>query len=106
MTGTVLELEEFLRPDNLGVSISERWVQWHAARQSVVSEWKEIREYLFATDTTQTSNSRLPWKNTTTIPKLTQIRDNLYANYMAVEFPKRKWLDWLASTEDSNSMEK
>lgn len=61
---------------------------------------------MFATDTTKTTNSKLPWKNSTTIPKLCQIRDNLFANYMATLFPKRKWLIWEANDEASNSLEK
>jgi hypothetical protein len=70
--------------------------------------WEEVRKYVYATDTTQTSNSSLPWKNSTTIPKLCQIRDNLYSNYIATIFPntKKKWLQWDASQKDSNEQEK
>jgi hypothetical protein len=69
-------------------------------------ETKEVREYLFATDTTKTTNSKLPWKNKTTIPKLCQIRDNLLAYYMAAVFPKRKWLKWEGDSKDDASIEK
>lgn len=48
----------------------------------------------FATDTASTSNNTLPWKNKTTLPKLTQIRDNLHANYMDALFPNDNWLKW------------
>lgn len=106
MTATTLDIYNYIQADNLGCEIARYWVDWHNAKQQCEAEYKEIREYLFATDTTQTTNSKLPWKNKTTIPKLTQIRDNLYANYMAVEFPKRKYLDWLADTQDSNEMSK
>lgn len=106
MTGTVIQLDEMLRPDQLGCAIAEKWMQWNMARETKMKDWEEVRKYLFATDTTTTTNSRLPWKNKTTVPKLTQIRDNLYSNYLAVEFPKRKWLDWLADNSDSNSLEK
>lgn len=75
-------------------------------RQSKEVEWTELRQYIYATDTRKTTNSQLPWKNTTTIPKLTQIRDNLYANYMAAMFPKRKWLMWEPYDEQSNDMDK
>lgn len=61
---------------------------------------------MFATDTTKTTNAKLPWKNSTTIPKLCQIRDNLFANYMATLFPKRKWLIWEADDEESNGEDK
>ncbi len=57
-------------------------------------EWRELRNYRFATDTTKTTNSKLPWKNKTTLPKLTQIRDNLHANYMDALFPNDNWMKW------------
>ncbi len=53
-----------------------------------------LTNYLFATDTTKTTNSKLPWKNKTTLPKLTQIRDNLHANYMDALFPNDNWMKW------------
>jgi hypothetical protein len=75
-------------------------------RQPQVDEWEEVRRYIFATDTTKTSNAQLPWKNKTTLPKLCQIRDNLYANYIATEFPQRKSVIWEANEKDSNSVDK
>ena len=64
--------------DNL-LGIYERWSIQKISKEA---EWDELRNYLFATDTSTTTNSSLPWSNKTTIPKLTQIRDNLHANYM------------------------
>ena len=52
-----------------------------------------MRNFLFATDTSKTSVGGLPWKNSTTLPKLTQIRDNLHANYMSAVFPNDNWLN-------------
>ena len=107
MVGTVLNTERgLLQEDQLACYIGEKWMEWNTLRHTKIKQWEEVRQYLFATDTRTTTNQKLPWKNTTTIPKLTQIRDNLYANYLAVEFPKRKWLDWLADDEDSNSVDK
>jgi len=75
-------------------------------RQIKKNDWEEIRRYVYATDTRQTTNSKTPWKNSTTIPKLCQIRDNLYSNYTATLWPKRKWLTWEANNKDSNSVAK
>lgn len=75
-------------------------------REEAKARWKEVRDYVYATDTSQTSNSKLPWKNSTTIPKLCQIRDNLYANYMKSLFPRRKWLIWEGEDERSDRSEK
>jgi len=44
----------------------------------------------------------LPWSNSTTTPKLTQIMDNLHANYFATLFPQQKWMRFEADTRDSN----
>lgn len=107
MAGKVLTLEDIdVVKDQLGCQIATFWVEWNALRQNKIKDWKEIRQYLFATDTTTTTNSKLPWKNKTTIPKLCQIRDNLHANYMQSLFPKRNWLEWEANEEDSNSKSK
>lgn len=95
-----------MQPDNLGFAIARRYQEWQTYRQPKISEWNEVRNYIFATDTSKTSNSKLPWKNKTTVPKLCQIRDNLHANYMAAIFPKRKWLYWEADDKDSNSPDK
>lgn len=106
MAGKVYQITDLIRPDQLGCDIANLWVSDNTSRQEQMASWKEIRQYLYATDTTQTSNSKLPWKNKTTVPKLTQIYDNLKANYLASIFPRSKWLEWLASNKSSASMDK
>lgn len=106
MTGTVIEFEDVILEDRLGTEIANRHLEWNMLRQNKVTAWKEVREYVYATDTTQTTNSKLPWTNKTTIPKLCQIRDNLYANYMASLFPKRKWLSWEGNTKSDDEKNK
>lgn len=73
--------------------------QWLASR-------KEIRDYVFATDTAFTTNQTLPWKNSTHIPKLCQIRDNLNANYISALFPNDRPIVWEGDDEDSESKNK
>jgi len=106
MAGQVLELLDIINPDQLATRITEKYVSWDGARQLKKNDWEEIRRYVYATDTTQTTNAQLPWKNKTTVPKLCQIRDNLYSNYTATLFPKRKWLTWEADEKDSDSRQK
>ena len=106
MTGKVLELSNVISPDLLATRLTERYIQWDTLRNVAKVDWEEVRRYVYQTDTTQTSNNQLPWKNKTTVPKLCQIRDNLMANYTATMFPQRKWLIWEANNEDSNSVEK
>jgi hypothetical protein len=101
-----LQLEDVISPDMLAKEIARTWITWNNARRPTVDSWNELRRYIFATDTKSTANSALPWKNTTTIPKITQIRDNLHANYMAALFPKRKWLHWYAENRESSKAQK
>lgn len=106
MAGKTLDILDILKPDRLGVFIANQFVEWEDSRRNWLNEKKEIQAYVYATDTSKTSNAQLPWSNKTTIPKLCQIRDNLAANYMATLFPKRKWLTWEGSTEEDESVAK
>jgi len=92
--------------DSLANKIADMWVKWDTNRSVWKSDQQELRNYLFATDTRKTSNSKLPWKNSTVTPKLTQIRDNLHANYMAALFPSETWFFWEASDKSEELTKK
>ncbi len=102
----VLELLEFIRREDKAAQIVQLWEKYDQQRTGKMEEWGELRNYIFATDTTTTSNNDLPWKNTTTLPKLCQIRDNLHSNYLSALFPNDDWLRWEAYSADSGSQEK
>jgi len=106
MAGKVLDLLDVITPDQLARGICEKYQTWESFRQQKVAEWQEVQKYVFATDTTKTTNSSLPWSNKTTIPKLCQIRDNLFSNYMATMFPKRRNIKWISDTEEDNEKDK
>lgn len=101
MAGKVASIKEIGTPDNLAKQLAFLYNNWWIQRSKKEEEWRELRNYLFATDTTKTTNSKLPWKNKTTLPKLTQIRDNLHANYMDALFPNDNWLKWEGYSQDS-----
>ena len=103
MVGTVLDINEILGPstDSIALAISKKYMQFEMYRNTWMTQNAELRNYLFATDTTTTSNKALPWKNSTTTPKLTQIRDNLHANYMTALFPNDNWLQWEGNDQDA-----
>lgn len=101
MAGETLDVEHILDPDYLAVEIANRFNAWNDLRRPKMEDWKELRNYLYATDTKTTTNALLPWSNNTTTPKLTQLMDNLHANYFASIFPNRKWMRWEADDEDS-----
>ena len=106
MAGTTIELEHLLNPDTLAVEIANRWVEWSNLREKWVEEKRELRNYLYATDTKTTGNAALPWSNSTTTPKLTQIMDNLHANYFATLFPQQKWMKFEPADSKSNKKTK
>lgn len=106
MAGTTLDIDQLLNPDTMGTSIARKWQEWDSLRDKWLAEKVELRNYLYATDTTTTSNARNDWQNSTTVPKLTQIYDNLKANYSAALFPNAHWMRWEANDLDSAIKEK
>lgn len=106
MSKKVLELQNLLSQEDPAKFISMTWDSYNTQRQKKIDDWMELRNYIFATDTRHTTNDKLPWKNSTTIPKLCQIRDNLHSNYISALFPNDNWLAWEAYTQDSASHEK
>ena len=100
----VLQVE--YTPDKLATRISDMWVMWDSARNTWKSDKQELRNYLFATSTRSTSNAQLPWKNSSVTPKLTQIRDNLHANYMAALFPNENWFYWESTDKNQQVYKK
>jgi hypothetical protein len=107
MTGKVLELSNIISPDLLATRLTERWVQWDTLRNVKKTDWEEVRRYTYATDTSLTTNNQLPWKNKTTVPKICQINDLLYALYIATMFPEsEKNVIWEANELDSASVQK
>lgn len=100
------DLDDIVEKDQLACRIADTWLTWDSFRETWKSQKKELRQYIYATDTTTTTNSKLPWTNKTTLPKLTQIRDNLQANYMASMFPKRRWIKWEGIQEEDEGRSK
>lgn len=101
-----VEFKEFANADSLAFEIADRYTEWDMYRAGALALSTEVREYIFATSTKATSNQVLPWKNTVHIPKLCQIRDNLYANCMSALFPNDKALKWEGDDKTSNTKNK
>lgn len=101
MVGEVLDLDHVISPDNLAAQISNQYNEWNSLRNGWIQEKKELRNYIYATDTKTTTNGKLDWSNSTTTPKLTQIYDNLKANYTAALFPNTNWMKWVASDREA-----
>ncbi len=101
----IAELRDLLGGEDAAEWVSNLWSKYKMNRSVKDEEILELHKYLFATDTTTTSNSKLPWTHTSTLPKLTQIRDNLEANYLSSLFPNDKWMTWVAYTKESAKKE-
>lgn len=97
----VQEINGILRSEDMAHFVVNKYTTWRNMRQPWNEDMKELRNYIFQTDTSQTSNKILPWKNSTSIPKITQIRDNLHANYFSALFPNDEWFKWEAATQDA-----
>jgi hypothetical protein len=97
----VQEINGLLQPEHMAHFVTNKYVSWRNERAPWNEAMKELRNYIFQTDTTQTTNNKLPWKNKTSIPKICQIRDNLHANYLSALFPHDNWFKWEAATQDA-----
>lgn len=106
MAGKTLDISEVIKPDQMGTAIANQYTEWNMLRAAWKTRVDEVQRYIYATDTSSTTNSTLPWKNKTTLPKLCQIRDNLYANYIASLFPKTDLLEWQGATADDQAKRK
>ena len=107
MTGKVLELVgDIIVEDRFACELARMWITWENMRNPWKKMMEEIMRYVYATDTSMTSNASLPWKNKTTIPKLCQTADNVYSNYVLTLAPRDKYVFWLADNKDDNSVQK
>lgn len=74
------------------------------------SKWEEendeVSKFVFATDTRSTVQQSAAFKNTTTIPKLAQVRNNIITSYEEHLFPTTDWIQWDAATQDAATKEK
>lgn len=106
MSKKALHLRTEFKGDSVAKEIAHTWFNYHSQKLEVIKLWKEVRNYVFATDTSTTSNKTLPWKNSTTLPKLCQIRDNLHSNYISALFPNDEWLKWEAYSKNDATKDK
>lgn len=101
-----LKINPAYTSDAIAKDIADTWVRWNTNRINWMTEKKDLREFLFATSTKTSPNQALPWKNSTVTPKLTQLRDNLHANYIAALFPSEDWFIWEAAEKDAANGDK
>lgn len=106
MSKIIAEITSTFSQDDTSAWIANLWNKFHMQRAGKLEESLELRNYIFATDTTTTTNQTLPWKNSTTLPKLCQIRDNLHSNYISSLFPNDEWLTWKGYSRNDSTKDK
>lgn len=101
-----LSFQDYFDTDRLASEIALKYDAWERHRAGWLADTQEVRDYIFATDTRTTTAGNLGWKNSTHLPKLCQIRDNLHANYMAAIFPNDRAIAWEGEDAASNKKNK
>lgn len=94
-----------LEPHALATNIADMWERWDAGRNKWKDRVAEVVQYVYATSTQETTNKSNPWSHSTHIPKLTQIHDNLGANYADALFGGRQWFDFDPANEAATDRE-
>ena len=88
--------------DTIVQTVITMWTHLNTQRTQWLEKSMDARRYLTGDDTNDTEVGTLPWKNKTTIPKLTQIADNLQSFYMAALMPDDDWFRWEGADVDSH----
>jgi hypothetical protein len=82
------------------------YVDYKSSRSRWEAENDEVSKFVFATDTRSTVQQSAEFKNTTTIPKLAQVRNNIITSYEEHLFPNSDWVQWDAVSQEATLKEK
>jgi hypothetical protein len=88
------------------VEIANLWRDWDSGRLNWKTRVKETKANVYATSTRETTNVNLPWSHSTNLPKITQIFDNLKANYNSGMFPNEDWFSFTGEDRESVTVTK
>lgn len=94
-----------MAPHALADQIANLWTKWDTGREVWKKRYAEVLQYVYATSTRETTNNQNPWSHSTHIPKLTQIHDNLGANYASALFGQRDWFQFDPGDEKAQNIE-
>lgn len=97
---------DIVEPHSLATNILQLYHQWQSGRSVWLKRVKEVIQYVYATSTKETTNVSNPWSHTTVVPKLTQIHDNLGANYANALFGGRDFFTFSPARNDEVSASK
>ena len=90
--GQSLDLSHIFESEHrTATEIASLWCEWDSARAGWKKRVAETKAYVFATSTRETTNVQNPWSHSTNLGKITQVYDNLRANYMMSLLPNPEW---------------
>jgi hypothetical protein len=101
MATNSIDVYGIVQPETLAAEISRMYDLFKTSRSSWEETAKEVRDYLYAVDTSTTANVTNPFANRTTTPKLMQIAQNLHANYFEHMFSNPDFINWEAHNRES-----
>lgn len=106
--GNSVDLQQVQNEDALAKEIGNLWTAWDIARTTVKAAWQETTSFVYATSTRDTSNEGVGgedgeggWSHSTHLPKITQIYDNLGANYMSALMPHEDVVSFMGFSQDA-----
>jgi len=102
-----LDVEGMINRDARATDIVLMWTKFQTQRNPYLIGHKDKRNFIFGvtSDTTQAGETT-DWSNRTVLPKLTQIRDNLHANYMSALLPNDSWFKWERHSDEEGTIKK
>jgi hypothetical protein len=96
-----LDIFGVVQPEQMALEIARFYDKWKVDKNRWESTTKDLRDSLYAIDTSTTTNSINPFFNRTTVPKLMQVAQNLHANYFEHMFSSADWISWEAHNHES-----
>lgn len=97
---------ELIPEQPIATEIAGLWNTWNGARSEWRARVEENKKYVYATSTKETTNVVNPHSHSTHIPKISQIFDNLSANYTSALFPHEDWLKFQGHDPQAEQFDK
>lgn len=88
---SVTALQGLNTPEDIAAFVTTLWTQWDGRRDNVISRWREIEAYRYATDTNSLPNAKGAFTHTTHVPELAHIAQDLEAILLQVVMPHEDW---------------
>lgn len=90
----------------IATHVARCWDEWKNGRALWEDRVNEVKKYVYATSTHETTNVQNPHDHSTHIPKIAQIADNLEANYLSALNLTGDWLRFEGNDQDAEEFDK